>query len=338
MNKNQFAAGNLINSLLLGSKAFIIVFILGVALAIVSPIFLTSTNLFNVLRQVCTSTIVAFGFTFILALGEIDLSVGSIVGFVGMVMGKLMVDYGFSVPISIIIGLLVGAVFGGLNATLITVFDLPAFIATLATSSLFRGGLYIVTNMVPVTKIPDSFLVIGQGYVGIVPIPVLILLLVGVITYIMGNFTVFGRYVIAVGGNKEAARVSGINIKMVRMGVFITSGVCAALGSVILTARAASAQIGAGLNMEMDVIAAVVIGGTSLTGGNMNIVGTFFGCLVVGMVANGLNLLGVNSNFQIIAKGLLILFALILDRTTTRFYANLSRRMTLKGNSNVKQK
>ena len=331
MNNYKSVAGNFFNALLLGSKAFIIVLVLGIALAIVSPIFLTSTNLFNVLRQVCTSTIVAFGFTFILALGEIDLSVGSIIGFVGMVMGKLMVDYGISVPVAILTGLIVGAVFGILNSTLITLFDLPAFIATLATSSLFRGGLYIITNMVPVTKIPNTFLVIGQGYLGIVPIPVLILLVVGLITYVMGNYTTFGRYVIAVGGNKEAARVSGINIKLVRMGVFITSGMCAALGSVILTARAASAQIGAGLNMEMDVIAAVVIGGTALTGGNMNIIGTFFGCLVVGMVANGLNLLGVNSNFQIIAKGLLILFALILDRITTRFYANISHKITLKG-------
>jgi ribose/xylose/arabinose/galactoside ABC-type transport system permease subunit len=328
---NRSLTGNFINTLLLGSKAFVIVLILGIALAVVSPIFLTSTNLFNVLRQVCTSTIVAFGFTFILALGEIDLSVGSVVGFVGMVMGKLMVNYGVSVPLAILAGLLTGALFGILNSSLITIFDLPAFIATLATSSLFRGGLYIITNMVPVTKIPNGFLAIGQGYAGIVPIPVIILLLVGFITYVMGNHTIFGRYVIAVGGNKEAARVSGINIKLVRMGVFITSGVCAALGSVILTARAASAQIGAGLNMEMDVIAAVVIGGTALTGGNMNIIGTFFGCLVVGMVTNGLNLLGVNSNFQIIAKGLLILFALILDRTTTKFYASLSRKMTLKG-------
>jgi ribose/xylose/arabinose/galactoside ABC-type transport system permease subunit len=330
-------AGNFINALLLGSKAFIIVLVLGVVLAVISPIFLTSTNLFNVLRQVCTSTIVAFGFTFILALGEIDLSVGSVVGFVGMIMGKLMVNYGVSVPFAILVGLLTGAVFGILNSTLITLFDLPAFIATLATSSLFRGGLYIITNMVPVTKIPNSFLAIGQGYVGIVPIPVLILVLVGFITYMMGNYSTFGRYVIAVGGNREAARVSGINIKLVRMGVFITSGVCASLGSMILTARAASAQIGAGLNMEMDVIAAVVIGGTALTGGNMNIIGTFFGCLVVGMVTNGLNLLGINSNFQIIAKGLLILFALILDRTTTKFYANLTRKMTLRENVNTQK-
>ena len=331
MNGKFSLTGNLINSLLLGSKAFLIVLVLGTFLAIVSPIFLTSANLFNVLRQVCTMNIVAFGFTYILALGEIDLSVGAIVGFVGMVMGKLMVDYGMSVPVAILAGLLAGAMFGVLNATLISIFDLPAFIATLATASLFRGGLYIITNMVPVTRIPNTFLVFGQGYVGIVPIPVLILLLVGIITYTMGNYTTFGRYVIAVGGNKEAARVSGINIKMVRMGAFITSGMCAALGSVILTARAASAQIGAGLNMEMDVIAAVVIGGTALTGGTMNIIGTFFGCLVVGMVTNGLNLLGVNSNFQIIAKGLLILFALILDRTTTKFYANLRQKMTLKG-------
>jgi len=331
MNRKRSVVSNFLNALLLGSKAFIIVLVLGIVLAIISPIFMTSTNLFNVLRQVCTSTIVAFGFTFILALGEIDLSVGSIVGFVGMVMGKLMVDYGVSVPVAIFSGLFVGAVFGILNSTLITIFDLPAFIATLATASLFRGGLYIITNMVPVTKIPGAFLVIGQGYIGIVPIPVLILVLVGFITYIMGNFTTFGRYVIAVGGNKEAARVSGININLVRMGAFITSGMCAALGSVILTARAASAQIGAGLNMEMDVIAAVVIGGTALTGGNMNIIGTFFGCLVVGMVTNGLNLLGVNSNFQIIAKGLLILFALILDRTTTKFYANFSNKKSLKG-------
>jgi ribose/xylose/arabinose/galactoside ABC-type transport system permease subunit len=184
--------------------------------------------------------------------------------------------------------------------------------------------------MVPVTNLPASFIKLGQGYLGPIPIPVIIMLSIVIIAYIISNYSMFGRYVIAMGGNKEAARVCGINIKLVRLGVYITSGVCAAMSSVVMTARSASAQIGAGLNMEMDVIAAVVIGGTEMIGGNMNIVGTFFGCVIVGMVTNGMNLLGVNSNFQIIAKGLLILLALILDRGTTQFYANLSKKQALR--------
>jgi ribose/xylose/arabinose/galactoside ABC-type transport system permease subunit len=318
------------NSILLGNKALLIVIILGTALSLATPHFFTSTNLLNLLRQICSSTIVALGFTFVLGLGEIDLSVGSMVGLIGIIMAKLMVELHVPVIVAILVGVICGMGFGVINASLISAINLPPFIVTLATLSLFRGGLYIITNMVPITNLPASFLVLGQGYVGPIPVPVIIMLCVAVVAYIIANYSKFGRYVIAMGGNKEAARVCGINTKLVRLGVFMTTGVCAALSSVVMTARSASAQIGAGLNMEMDVIAAVVIGGTAMEGGNMNIVGTFFGCVIVGMVTNGLNLLGINSNFQIVAKGLLILLALVLDRATTKFYANLSRKLALK--------
>lgn len=339
--KNKFIVSSknlsFLNSLLLGNKAFIIVLLMGTALSLFSSVFLTSANLMNLLRQICASTMVALGFTFVLGLGEIDLSVGSMVGLIGIIMSKLMVEYDIPVFLAICIGIACGAVFGSVNASIISALDLPPFIVTLATLSLFRGGLYIITNMVPVTNLPSSFLKLGQGYIGPVPVPVILMLVLSAAAYIVANYTTFGRYVIAMGGNKEAARVTGINTKLVRLGVFITTGICAAFASVIMTARSASAQIGAGLNMEMDVIAAVVIGGTAMNGGNMNIIGTIFGCLVVGMVTNGLNLLGINSNYQIVAKGLLILLALILDRLTTQFYAGYSRKQTLKKETKMAQ-
>lgn len=333
MKKNSMTASKKSffgSTILLGNKAIIILIILGLALSLSTPVFLTSTNLLNLLRQICSSAIVAMGFTFILGLGEIDLSVGSMVGLIGIIMAKLMTEFNVPVVLAIIIGMLCGVIFGTINASLISAIDLPPFIVTLATQSLFRGGLYITTNMVPVTSLPASFLKLGQGYLGPIPIPVIIMLVIAAIAYIISNYSMFGRYVIAMGGNKEATRVCGINTKRVRLGVYITSGICAALASVVMTARSASAQIGAGINMEMDVIAAVVIGGTAMAGGSMNIIGTFFGCVIVGMVTNGMNLLGINSNFQIVAKGMLILLALVLDRATTRFYANYSRKQALK--------
>ncbi len=271
-------------------------------------------NLFNVSRQIVVNAIVALGFTILLGMGEIDLSVGAMLGLIGVIVGKLMVDFDLSVPIAIIFALLSGVLFGTLNATLISAFSLPPFIVTLATASIFRGILFIATNMVPVILLPKAFLFIGQGYIGPVPVQVYILVLVFVAIYVIANRTKFGRYAVAIGANKEAARISGINIKRVRLYVYIIVGLCVAIAAVIQTARSASAQTGAGLNMELDVIAAVVIGGTVLYGGSVNVVGTLFGVLIIGMVNNGLNLLGINPHFQIIAKGLIILFALILDR------------------------
>lgn len=327
MKKSKW--GDTFSAVFLNNKVVIIVILLSIPLAIASPIFLTADNVLNVLRQVSVSMIVALGFTLIMGAGDIDLSVGSIVGLVGVVMGKLMTETQMSMWGVIVCGLLTGAACGLLNAVIMSAFSLPSFIVTLATSSLFRGMMYIMTDMVPITNLPERFVFIGQGYLGPIPIPIIVMLFVAVIIYIVANRTRFGRYVIAMGGNKEATRACGINVRNVRMGVFLVSGTASAVAGIIMAARTASAQISAGVNMEMDVIAAVVIGGTPLTGGTMNVVGTLFGCLLVGMINNGLNLLGVNSNYQIIAKGMLILAALIIDVMSSRFYENFKKKQML---------
>ena len=156
------------------------------------------------------------------------------------------------------------------------------------------------------------------------------MLVVIVISYILANYSTFGRHVIAMGGNADATRACGINTKRVRLGVYMLSGVCATISAVVTTARAASAQIAAGKDMEMDIIAAVVIGGTSMNGGNMNIIGTVFGCLIVGMITNGMNLMGINSNYQIVAKGALILLALVIDRISNTAYSKFQQNKSLK--------
>jgi len=296
------------------NKTIVIAIIIGIALSFASPYFLTSQNLFNVSRQIVVNAIVALGFTLLLGMGEIDLSVGGMLALVGVIVGKLMVDLDVPVYIAIICALVAGVLLGMMNATLVSAFSLPPFIVTLATASLFRGTLFIMTNMVPVILLPKDFLFIGQGYIGPVPVQVYILVFFFGLIFVIANRTKFGRYAVAIGANSEAARISGINIKRVRLGVYILLGLCVAVASVIQTARSSSAQTGAGLYMELDIIAAVVIGGTALYGGSVNVVGTLFGVLIIGMVNNGLNLLGINPHYQIIAKGLIILFALILDR------------------------
>ena len=296
------------------NKTIVIAIIIGIALSIASPYFLTPENLFNVSRQIVVNAIVALGFTILLGMGEIDLSVGGMLALVGVIVGKLMVDLDVPVFIAIICALISGVLLGIMNATLISAFSLPPFIVTLATASLFRGALFIMTNMVPVILLPKDFLFIGQGYIGPVPVQVYILVLIFVLIFVIANRTKFGRYTVAIGANREAARIAGINIKKVRLGVYILLGLCVAVASVIQTASSSSAQTGAGLYMELDIIAAGVIGGTALYGGSINVVGTLFGVLIIGMVNNGLNLLGINPHFQIIAKGLIILLALILDR------------------------
>jgi ribose/xylose/arabinose/galactoside ABC-type transport system permease subunit len=313
----------LLSRVLMGNKAAIILVFTVIIMAFASPVFFTSSNLVSVTRQICVSAILGAGFTLILGSGHMDLSIGVMVGFVGIIMGKLM-QAGVPVPLALLGGIITGACCGALNAIIITIFELPPFIVTLATQSVYRGSIMLITKMVPVSRLPASFVNLGQGYWGPLPIPIYVMFLMIVVMFILLSNTMFGRYAIAMGGNAEATRVSGINTKLVRLGVYMTMGIYVAVASIILTARSASAQIGAGQGMEMDAIAAVVIGGTSLGGGNANNLGTLVGCMIVGVVNNSLNLLGVDSNWQIIAKGMLILIAIVLDVMSTRFYARLT--------------
>ncbi len=307
------------------NKTIFIALIIAIGLSIASPYFLTTTNLLNVLRQISVSAIIALGYTLALGSRSIDLSVGSMLGLVGGIVAISMRDFGAPVYIAIIIGLISGICFGLFNAFLISAFDIPPFIVTLATAALFRGLLYIMTNMVPIVGLPNAFKYIGQGYLWRIPVQVYILVVIFIVMYVVAKRTRFGRYVVAMGANMEAAHISGINIRNVRFGVYTVVGLCVGIAAVLQTARAASAQTTAGLYMEMDVIAAVVIGGTALYGGNTNIVGTIFGVFIIGIIANGLNLLGINPHFQIIAKGLLILVALIMDRISVNIRTKLKK-------------
>lgn len=328
MNKDNSVLKRFFQKLLLSNKAFLMVIILFILMMILSPVFLTKANLLNLLRQICTNTIVALAFTFIIGSGHIDLSVGSIVGFVGVVVAIMMRD-GCPIWISIVAGLALGAAIGAVNALVISAFDLPAFVVTLAMQSLFRGLIYIVTKLVPIVNLPKQFLFIGQGRVFGFPVPVIIMIVMIVIMYIVANRTMFGRYVIAMGGNKEATRASGISIFKTRIMIYVVMGLCSAISGIVLTARVGSATVGAGEGMELDAISAVVIGGTSMAGGNVNVIGTVFGALIIGLCSNGMNLLGIQTNYQIISKGLLILLALILDSVTAKSYEKIRKKQAL---------
>lgn len=310
-----------IKNMLMGNKAAIIVLLLILCLSFASPVFLTWSNLLNVVRQICVSTLLSVGFTVALASGEMDLSIGTMMGLCGMVMAKLVKEANVPLPVAILAIFLLAILGGILNASIISLFCVPPFIVTLATQSIFKGANYLVSDLVPISGLPESILYFGQGYFLGIPVPIYIMFAIVIFAWFLMNRTKFGRHVLAMGGNSEAARSAGVNIKKTRFGVFIFSALCAAIASIVMTGRTGSAQVSAGIGMEMDAIAAVVIGGTSMNGGTVNVWGTLFGCLLVGIVNNGMNLLSIDTNWQVIAKGVLILFAVIIDMVSTRFQA-----------------
>ncbi len=305
-----------LTNFLLANKVVVIVIVLGIVMSIASPNFLTVRNLSNIFRQISMSAIIGLGFTVVVASGGLDLSVGTMLGLVGVVMAKVSLIDGVPIYLTLIIGVLFGGFLGYFNGFLSTVFKLDAFIVTLATQMIFKGATYLVCGNDSIGNLSDEVKFFGQGHIGVVPVPLIILIIVGVVIAVILYRTEFGRHAIATGGNAQAARVSGINVNRVRRGVFALMGVCAAIAAIIMNGRLGSAQQTAGQGMEMDAIAAVVLGGTSLAGGKGNIFGTILGCLVVGMINNGLNLAHVDTNWQIASKGILIILAILLDSQT----------------------
>lgn len=327
MKENKFEAKRVVNTILLGNKSYIILAVLVIAVSLASPLFLKQANILNVLRQACVMAIACAGFTMILASGHMDLSVGMILCACGVTVAKMEVA-GVPLWLSCLAAIAAGALMGGVNAWLINAFALPAFIVTLATSNVFKGIACVVTKNVPVSGLSDSFKEIGQGYLGNIPIPIYIMAVSLIVMWVILNRTKLGRQAIAMGGNAEAARVSGIRIERTRLFCYMILGAYTGLAAIIQTARSASAQLSAGADLSMDAIASVVIGGTSMKGGNANVVGSLVGCLIVNIVNNGLNLLHVDANWQIAAKGFLILAAVVLDVVTTRIYAKLSNKVS----------
>lgn len=275
--------------------------------------FFTRQNIFNVLRQISTNLFLACGMTMVIILGGIDLSVGSIIALSGCISAGCVARYNLPLPIALLMGLLVGLLVGMFNGAVISKTTIPAFIVTLATMNIAKGLAYVYTGGSPVRVVTKEWQFLGAGYVGIFPTPVVILVIVLIITAIIMNKTKMGRHMYAVGGNQQAAEFSGIKVEKVKFFVHAFSGLMAGLAGIVLASRMYSGQPTAGDGAEMDAIAAVVGGGTSMAGGSGKIGGTIIGGLIIGVLNNGLNLLNVNSFWQYVVKGVVILLAVFLD-------------------------
>lgn len=282
-------------------------------LSIVTPSFLKFSNFMNVLRQVSITGLIAVGMVFAIATGGIDLSVGSITGVVAMVAASLAHPGEHSLPFILIMGCLTGIAAGLLNGIIIAYGDVPPFIATLGTMTSLRGVAMLYNDGRPINDLSDEYTSIGGGMIGSIPIPVIIFLVVIVIGFIFLNYSKFGRHVLAVGGNEVAAKVSGINIRRVKLMVYAITGFAAALSGIVISSRVMSGSPSAGEGYEMDAVTACVIGGASLSGGEGSVLSTIIGALIVGVVNNGLDLMKVSSYWQQVVKGLIVILAVLID-------------------------
>ncbi len=281
--------------------------------AALSPRFLTTANLLNVTRQVAINAILAAGMTVVIISGGIDLSVGSVLAIAGA-LGAGVMSSGAHWVIGVFVTLLVGLAFGLANGIFVAYGQLPPFIVTLATMALGRGFTQVYTGGRAITVFDESFQWFGHGYLGSIPVPVIIMVSVYILGYVFFNHMKLGRLVYAVGGNEQACRMAGIRVNRVKVVIYGISGLMAGLVGVVLTARLFSAQPTAGVSYELDAIAAVILGGTSLAGGRGNIGGTIIGALIIGVLGNVLNLLDVSPFFQDVAKGIVILLAVLVDK------------------------
>lgn len=286
--------------------------VLSLVLWILTPHFLTVSNLLNVAQQTTIVAIIAVGMTFVIITAGIDLSVGSVLAVAGVVMATLL-QKGLPPVLALLVGLGTGLLGGVLNGLLITMGKLPPFIATLGMMSMARGAALVFTEGRPVSGFSDAFRWIAVGEVLYIPVPVIVMLLVYALAHFVLTRTKLGRYTYAIGGNEEAAILSGVNVRLYKTLVYGLCGMLSGLAAIILTARLNSAQPIAGMMYELDAIAATVIGGTSLTGGEGTVIGTLIGALIIGVLRNGLNLLDISSFVQQIVIGAVIVVAVLLD-------------------------
>ncbi|KZX78617.1 ribose ABC transporter permease [Oleiphilus sp. HI0009] len=301
---------------LIEQKSLIALLLLIVVVSFLNSNFFTVDNLLNILRQTSVNAIIAVGMTFVILTAGIDLSVGSVLALCGAICASMI---GLEVPVMIAVpaSLLAGALLGAISGVIVSKGKVQAFIATLVTMTLLRGVTLVYTDGRPIstgfTDTADSFAWFGTGYAFGIPVPVWIMVVVFGAGWYVLNHTRFGRYVYALGGNEAATRLSGINIDRIKIGVYAICGFLAALAGIIVTSRLSSAQPTAGMGYELDAIAAVVLGGTSLMGGKGRIIGTLIGALIIGFLNNALNLLDVSSYYQMIAKAVVILLAVLVD-------------------------
>lgn len=301
---------------LIEQKSLIALLFLVVVVSFLNPNFFTVDNILNILRQTSVNAIIAVGMTLVILTAGIDLSVGSVLALCGAFAASLIA---LEVPVMVAVptALLAGAALGGISGIIIAKGKVQAFIATLVTMTLLRGVTMVYTDGRPIstgfTDTADAFAWFGTGYALGIPVPVWMMVVVFAAAWYLLNHTRFGRYIYAMGGNESAARLSGINVDRVKIGVYAICGLLSALAGIIVTSRLSSAQPTAGMGYELDAIAAVVLGGTSLMGGKGRIMGTLIGALIIGFLNNALNLLDVASYYQMIAKAVVILLAVLVD-------------------------
>jgi len=289
-----------------------------ISLSIACPNFLKFSNIMVGIRQAVYTAIVGFAMTFVISLGGIDLSVGSTVGVSGMILAAMILG-GYNIYMAIIVVIILGALVGLINGILVTKLRMAYFIATLGTMSVLRGLIYVYTKGIPLygLKYPEIQF-FGQGYIGPIPVPIIItLLLLGISCYLFYK-TKFGRYTVSIGSNEEAAKLVGINVDKIKILVFVLSGIFCAIAGIILASRSEAAIPTAGNAYEMDAIAATVIGGTSMSGGKGNMLGTALGAILMATIKNGLSLLNVNTFWHQVVIGLFILLAVALDGFATK--------------------
>lgn len=293
---------------------FIVLIAVVILLSLISDVFFTAENLMNIVRQISINGILAVGMTFILLTGGIDLSIGALMAVAAVIAASIVKPYPELVLPAVLVAVLASGTLSAISGLLVSKVKVAPFIATLAMMTIARGIAMIYTNGRPIMIMSDPFLFIGKGYLGPIPILVIILIIVIVIAGVILNKTNFGRYIYAIGGNKNAALVSGVNVPRITLWVYILNGVLCGLAGIMLASRIGSGQPNSGTGYEIDAIAAVVIGGTSLMGGVGSLAGTVAGVLIIGIINNGLNLLNVSSYYQQIVKGLIIVGAVILDQ------------------------
>ena len=305
---------------------FIALVVMCLTLAVISENFLSTRNILNVLRQTSINGILAIGMTFVILTRGIDLSVGSVVAFAGLVAASLattaatgMVGNGpYPALLAIAAGLAVGMACGAVSGVIVSRFYVPAFVATLGMLSAARGMALIYSGGRPIPSLTEEFRWIGTGSVWGIPVPIFLLLGTFAVAHFVLTQTRFGRHVYAVGGNPHAAKVSGLPVRRIRFAVYVIAGALAGLAGMVLAARTGSGLPQAGIAYELDAIAAVVIGGTSLAGGVGRVTGTLIGALLIGVMNNGLDLMGVESYYQQVIKGVLIVAAVMLDQSKNK--------------------
>lgn len=293
--------------------------ILFVASLIFIPRFCSIQNLINVLMQITINALIATGMTFVILTGGIDLSVGSVAALTGIIASTIintMPNSGVLMSVLVIFGtsIVIGSICGAVNAFNISKLNVPPFVATLAMMSIARGLAYVLTDAKPVFGMPEAYSWIGLGYVGIIPVMVIIMVIVLGIAYLVLRRTCFGRYVFAVGSNEDVSQLSGVNVKKIKAWVYVICGILAALAGAVLSSRLQAGQPAAANGYELNAIAAVAMGGTSMSGGRGGMGQTILGLCIIGIINNGLSLLGVSSYWQTIAMGVIILIAVIFDQ------------------------